>query len=372
MNRSGHNVKARGRSRTTIGDVALAAGVARPTVSAILNNRAYCYASEATRQRVKQAAAKLGYRPSPAARGLLGQCTATLGLIAPGFDVEPSTIKFSGFETAARAVGKVTFLVGTENVPEQEDLAIRGLLDRYVDGIAIYPTETGPHTELRRLIERGFPVVTFDSDGRLDFEHDDVSADIAGEGRLQVEHLLSIGRKRIILLTGRDRCFVNDLKTRGFMEAMAAAGVEPAAHVRIPMPHLGSHKWMTGDLEAIRGVLLEHAGRCDAIATQGDIIGMAVIRIAVELGLRVPEDLAVVGINATSYSGQGAIPLTSVWHDSMKIGQTALKLLTDRLDGKVKPGEYRRVKMPVEIRVRASTVGVKVSAPTHTDQRTDP
>src|SRR5690606_11125443 len=111
----------RSYKRPTIGDVAAMAGVARPTVSAILNNRQYCYASKETRERVQKAAAKLGYRPSPAAHALHGKRTATIGLIAYGFHLEPTALKYWGFEAEARAAGRITIMVGSDNIAERED-----------------------------------------------------------------------------------------------------------------------------------------------------------------------------------------------------------------------------------------------------------
>ena len=351
-----------GTGRATIRDVARAAGVARATVSAILNDRPHCYASAQTRRRVHEAADRLGYRPTPMAQALMGKPSGTLGLIITGFDVEPTAQRLVGFENAVRPRSQVALVLTTANVPEAEDQAIQRLIDRYADGIAVYPTETGPHHELRRLVERGFPVVTLDGAGRLDFETYDVTPDYHQAGELQAQHLIDQGRRRIGLISGVERCFVNDRKIEGVIDTLQAAGLELVEHIQLSLPLHANRHWITDEFEQLRDVLRDRGHHFDALATVGDLYGLAVIRIATELGMRVPDDLAVSAVDGLAAASQGAIPLTTVRHDSEEVGQIAFDMLMRRISGELTSSAPERHTMPMELVPRASTIG----APTKT------
>jgi len=368
MNQTSQASKARPRQRRslrpTIGHVAEASGVAKTTVSAILNNRPHCYASAKTRERVKKAAAKLGYRPTPSARGLLGKSTGTIGLVVTGADNEVFARKMIGFETAATAAGYVPLIHTIRAEPDCEEQALRRLMDHYVDGIAIYPLERGPHDELRRLAEHGFPLVTMDGGDRLgvDLPISDVSPDYVQIGALQANHLMQIGRKRIGLITAEERCFVNDLKIEGFREALRAGGVELAAHIRLPLPMQTTQHWLVEEFEVLRNVLREQAAQVDAVAVTGDPMGLAVIRYATELGIRVPEDLAVVGTDGLSATSLGAIPMSTIAQEPDQYGRTAFELLSEQLGHADDRPAVRRIKTPVQLYARASTIGAPTPA----------
>jgi LacI family transcriptional regulator len=341
--------------RATIGDVAALAGVSRPTVSAILNERSYCYASAQTRQRVTDAAAQLGYRASPMARAMMGKATATVGLVTGGFDVEMSAIKFAAFEAAGREHGKMTIAAFAPGGSEKEDEAIRWLMDRYVDGLVVYPTEHGPHAELCRLANSGFPVVTFDGAGRIDTAMDDVTGDYLAGGRLIIEHMLAMGRRKIGLIHALPGCFVNNNKIRGMELALKEAGLSFALRAELLMPVQTREHWKTDEFAQIRGVLSQNARKIDAVVCVGDAIAMATMQHAVALGMRVPDDLAVSGYDGSAMSGHALIPLTTVLHPSDEIGKQAFALLNERLSGERKARRPKSVLSAPILLARAST-----------------
>ncbi len=317
--------------RVTIAQVAALAKVAPATVSGVLNRRSDCYASQATRQRVTDAARQLGYRPNPMARALLGKSTATLGLVTPGFDVEMSARVFMSFESAARNAGNLVIAANHRNEPRLEDEVIRWLMDRYVDGIAVYPTEFGNHRELRRLVDDGFPVVTFDGAGRMPFVTPDVSVDCYAGGKLLGEHLLKLGRRRLCIANGRRTCHIVEQKMAGIEAAWAAAGLPAPVRMNLTLDEFHMRHWITDELEQMRLFLMQRGAEFDCLMAVGDIIAMAAMRMAGELGLQVPRDLAVVGYDGCGYSRQTTAPLTTVSHDSEVIGVRGFELLDNQL-----------------------------------------
>lgn len=335
------------------------------TVSGVLNNRADCYVAESTRQRVLETARKLRYRPSVAARALMGKRTGTLGMAVPGFDVEMSVRKFVGFEAAARRQQQMTITACTGEHSATEDQALDWLIDRYVDGIAVYPTPQGNHDELRRLVEEGFPLVTFDGTLELDFTCDDVSVDSYAGGRLQAQHLLEIGRRRILVVNGLPLARLTAEKIRGVDAVLTEAGLPPAQRTNLSLTTFGSNHWDTHELEQLAQFFRQRAGDFDAIAAVGDMLAMTAIRILVEQGWRVPEDIAVIGYDGLTLSGQNAIPLTTVCHPSEQIGEKAFKLLGRRLEAR-EAGEQvepQRIEVPPELIPRTSTVGRREGTP---------
>ncbi len=342
--------------RPTIADVARAAGVTKATVSMILNDRPECFASEATRTRVYDMVKKLGYRPSAVARALNGKPTLTIGLIVTGLDVEVTSRKIVGFESSARAAGLPTMITCTENNSEKEDQAIQWLMDRQVDAIAIYPSETGPHNQLRRLVDTGFPVVTFDGRGRLDFKTDDVSANVFKAGQMQAEHLLELGRTRLAYVAGKTRCYVNDQKIEGFQDVFKKNGMPVPPTVTIDLDRYSMNHYATDEVEQVREHFLTGELPWDAIAAVGDAIAMGVIRIATEMGVSVPDQLAVVGCDGMATSAEGAIPLTTITHDSENIGVKAYQLLRERLSGERSGTNLVQLMIQPTLQVRRSTV----------------
>jgi LacI family transcriptional regulator len=345
------------KARPTIQLVATQAGVAAATVSGILGHRPDCYASEETRQRVFRAARQLGYRPSPMIRARHGKATATVGIITGAIDVvEPTIRMISAFERAATTRNCMAIIACHQNRPEMEDQAIRWLLDRYVDGIVIYRAETGPHDELRRLVDEGFPVVTLDGAGILDFQSDDVTVNHYQIGRLQAQHLLATGRKRIGLVNSLERCFVNDEKIRGVEEALAEAGVPLVARMDLSLAaHSGVRHWDTSEFDQIYEFLKRRASELDALASVGDLLALATMSRAIQLGINIPQDLAVIGSGGIIAGEQFVPALSTVVHSPERMGELSFQILQERMNGKRKPHEFRRETISPSLVARAST-----------------
>lgn len=348
--------KQRRSYRPTITHVAREAGVAIATVSGILNNRTDCYASTVTRERVHNVAQRLGYRPSLMAHALHGRATKTLGLLVPGIDVGEIVIRtMASFEEAARKQGFLTVTACTQNSVEMEDNVIGSLLDRHVDGIVMYPTEHGPHSRLRQLANEGFPAVTLDGAGRLDFPVDDVSINQYEGGRLQAEHLMKIGCRRVCLINGKQGCYVNDQKMAGLTDTLVQAGSPSPVRADLDLSIHTQRHWDTRELDQIRDFLKAHRGEFDALVAIGDVLAVSAMRCAIELGIRIPADLVVIGFNDIVLASQVMPSLTTVHDPSEQMGEMAFQLLHERLRHPDTRTQLRQVKIKPELRVRMST-----------------
>lgn len=346
------------RCRPTITQVAAEAGVAVATVSGILNNRSDCRTSPETRERVMRVVNRLGYRPSFMAHALRGKSTRTVGLVYPGIGANDVGMRTVGtFQLVARRRGFMTIIATTENNPTIEDEAITELLDRQVDGLAIHPTEYGPHTQLQRLVEHGLPAVTFDGAGRVEFPLDDVSIDQFEGGRLQGRHLIELGRTRVCVVNASESCYVNDQKIAGLQQSMREAGCPEPTLMNLPLAPVMVGPREPQEFEPIRKFLRRRAREFNALAAVGDVLALASIRIATELGLDVPGDLAVIGFNDISVARHVAPSLSTVCDPAELLAERAFELLHERLVGERVGKDFRRVKLTPELRVRESTAG---------------
>ena len=325
---------------TTIAEVAQVAGVGVGTVSRVLNGSASV--SEATRRRVLDVIAELGYEPNAAARALSTGRTGAIGVVAPFF-TEPSVIeRIRGITHGLAAAGYQLILFDVEG-PEQREAAFRAPIGR-VDGlvaITLGPTAA----ELDRLTEAGLPLVLIDQ------AHDTVPAvtvdDVEG-GRLATEHLLALGHERIAFAGTEEpmdfRFTATSRRREGYAEALAAAGLEAPERELVL---LGAHGREGGAATGRR--LLDRPAPPTAVFAVSDMTALGVLEAADELGLRVPEDLSVVGfddVEVARYAG-----LTTVAQPLRESGAHGAELLLDMLEGR--GGTARR--LPLELVVRATT-----------------
>lgn len=342
------------KSRPTLALIAKACGYSVSTVSAVLNQRSDCWASESTREEVHQVAKDLGYRPNLVARSLQGGRTFTLGLLTAALNVEISTRKVQAFEAMARQAGYITMMTfSPNNDPKVEDRLVAKLLDHNVDGLVVYPTESGEHVELRRAIELGVPVVTMDGANRAELECDDVSMDYYEAGKLQAEYLISIGCRRLVQVNTLPSCVTKNRLQQGLVDTAVKAGLAKPMIWSITQPHdtggnLRDHVW-----QELAVLMQKHRGRFDAIASY-DLLAVAAMRAAYEIGMVVPDEISVIGCDNASMSTTGPIPLTTVAQPVELIGQKLFDLLNARIENK--PAPLQRIDYKPELIIRATTI----------------
>jgi LacI family transcriptional regulator len=327
--------------RATIRDVARAAGVSVGTASKALNGQGKLRAE--TRERVAQAARRLGFAPNALAQALLAGRSFTVGLITSDSFGRFSIPVMLGAEDAL-GTGRVSvFMCDTRDDPQRERRYVEMLSARRADGLIV----TGRRIEERPPLQAppGIPVVyamTAPSGGGAPA----VLPDDEAGGRQAARHLLGIGRRRIAHIAGPERFLATRLRARGFTAALAAAGAAPCGEIRFG-------EWSERWGREAAGLLL--ADQPDAIFCGSDQIARGAADTLRAVGRRVPDDVALVGFDNWVPMAIGALPpLTSVDMSLEEVGRVAATLLLAAIGGEETGGVHR---VPPRLVIRESTSG---------------
>lgn len=342
------------KGRPTLAQVAKASRSSVSTVSAVLNNRSDCWASKETRERIHEAARKLGYRANLAARTLRGGRTQTIGLITGALNVEANAKKVQAFEEEARRHNYVTMIGFSPNDEALEDKLLQNLADRHVDGIAVYPVETGDHKAFLELQGAGLPLVTMDAEGRSKLDCDDITTDYHAGGMLQGQFLIGKGRRRIAQITSSPNCYNTRELRRGMADIVRkTAGCTMLAWDVPCDPHMGSFL-AEESYQFIRKLMEKNKGKFDAVACP-DILACGAVRAALELGLRVPQDVSVIGFDDAPIAMCNTVPLTTVAQPTREIGARLFHLLRERIERLEENPPHQRILIkPTTVVERAS------------------
>ncbi|MFC4062697.1 LacI family DNA-binding transcriptional regulator [Planomonospora corallina] len=328
------------RPRPTIRNVAERAGVSKSLVSLVL--RGSPHVSEHRRQAVLQAARELGYRPNAVARSLVEGRTHLVGALVADLH-NPFYAEFlDGLQESLHGDGLRLLIGNSQWDPAFEGEAVEAFLELRVDGLVLLGI---PPTSETLIEATGYtPMVVV---GERDIELDGVDAVVDDDqlgARLAVDHLVELGHRRIAHIegnrsSGRFRC-------EGYLVAMRRHALAPYIMVEQGEPT------EEGGAQAARS-LLTRDPRPTAIFASNDMVAMGVLAAAAELGLRVPEDLSVVGYDNTHLAGVPAISLTTVDQPRRAMGRSAAALLSDRIGNPRKASRLRQV--TPELVVRRST-----------------
>jgi len=312
----------------TLSDVARAAGVSVATASKALNGRAEV--RHETRELVIRTAKEMAFAPNAAARSLTATRSGTVGLITSDLEGRFSIPIMMGAEDAFGAGKMSVFLCDArgDNIREQHHLD--ALLSRRVDGIIIVGANTNPRPSIARNLP--VPVVyayaPSENSSDLSIVSDNVQA-----GRIAAEHLIELGRRNIGHVTGDAGYSAAQDRTKGVEAGLRLAGLELAGGRS--MFGQWNEAWGRG---ATR-LLLEREPNVDAIVCGSDQIARGAIEALVELGKRVPDDVAVVGFdNWSVISTNTRPPLTSVDFGLEEVGRVAAQKLFAAIGGSTEAG----------------------------------
>jgi len=320
-------------------DVAELAGVSHQTVSRVVNG--HPNVSKATRERVEAAIAELGYRRNTAARSLVTRRSQTIGVLGSELSQYGPANTLLGVEQAARNAGYFVSIAALRSVGRDAILdALRHFLDQAVDGIAVLV----PHTETLRILEEFNPAVPVVAVGSLG--NDAVSGAMVDQKRgaeIAVGHLIELGHTRIGHVAGPADWIDGALRTEGWRAALQHAGLQDDL--------LLEGDWSAGSGYAIgRQLAAERAAT--AVFVGNDQMALGVLRAFNEAGVRVPDDVSVVGFDDAPESEYTMVPLTTVRQDFDAITQRAVEVLVAAMRGRVDDGPTC---LPVELVVRSST-----------------
>jgi len=311
-------------SRTTMADVAQAAGVSKSTVSRVVSGQSIHMRAE-TRQRVLRVIEDLDYRPSHVARSLVSKRTLTAGLLVSDVGNPYYAEVIRGVEDVALAHGYNIFLCNTSYNPNYCQKYIHSLTDKGVDGI-LFMSSSMPDEWVREVARHAIPSVVL---GREFQGMEGVGGTIAVNFetgiRAAVDHLLELGHRRLAHVSGPLGLRTSQLRRDAFLQALAAHGIDPQ-HT----PVIEGNLRTDGGRQALAQVLAMPQP-ATAVFAANDLTALGIVSAAHAYNLRVPENLSVVGLDDIELAGQIIPPLTTVALPRYQIGCLAMRMLLDLL-----------------------------------------
>jgi LacI family transcriptional regulator, galactose operon repressor len=329
---------------TTIRDVARLSGVSPMTVSRVINDSERV--SPETRKRVEDAISELGYVPSRLARGLSRQRTGTLAVIVPDVANPFFTAVVRAAEEVARRADYHVILCDTRADLSVERDVIEELIAHRVEGMVIAPVSDRSAMHLMRLAAFGVPFVLIDRT-IPGVDCDVVLGDSSGGARQLVDHLVSLGHRRIGFIVESDDVSTARDRRKGYEAALNAAGIalDPALVAQAAPDPSGGSVGMAR--------LLELAERPTAVFTVNNLVALGAIEAVRAAGLEVPDDVALVCFDDIEYASRLYPFLTAMEQPAQTFGTLGTQLLLERIEGRG-PERRHEVVLPGEFIIRKS------------------
>jgi LacI family transcriptional regulator len=331
-------------ANVTIKDVARLSGVSPMTVSRVINDSDRV--SPGTRKKVQEAISELGYVPSRLARGLSRRRTGTLALIVPDVANPFFTLIVRGAEDIARRAGYRVILCDTRADPNIEREVIEEMIAHRVEGIIIAPVSDRSKSHLRRLAKFGVPFVLVDRTVP-GVDSDVVRGESADGARQLVEHLISLGHRRIGFIVESDDVSTARERRQGYDAALAGAGIphDPELIANATVDPSGGSKGMRR--------LLQLKDRPTAVFTVNNLVALGAIEAVRNAGLEVPDDVALVCFDDIEFASRLYPFLTVMEQPAETFGTLGTQLLLERIEGRG-PERSRMVVLPARFVLRKS------------------
>ena len=326
---------------TTISEVARAAGVSISTVSHVVNGTRDV--APDTAQLVNEAIARIGYRPNPPSHALEHDSTRTVGLAISTLSNPYFGDIVGALEAECARLGLMVFLADTQDDPERELAVIHVLHQRRVDGIIFAPSAE-PTQALDYLLNNGPPCVLIDR--MADRRFDQVGVDNVNAMDMLVEHALSKGHRDIAFVAGHPGFATTVERIAGFQAALESRGFEFLAEWVVT----GSATTIEAGAAARR--LLSRPQRPSVIIAGNNLATIGVMKAVRELGLTVPDDVSLVGLDDFEWADLFEPRLTLVEQPCAEIGRQAAALLVERIAAPT--AQRRSVRLPATLNIRAS------------------
>ena len=311
-------------------DIARDLGVSVVTVSKVLRNHSDI--GDKTRERVLKRMKELNYHPNLSARSLVTGRTFLVGLVVPDL-LHPFFAEVAkALSSALRKKDYYLIISSSEEDPELEEREIDQLLGRRLDALILASVSPTPEI-LRRIEAQNSPYVL------IDRQFPGVSASFVGVdneavGRLATEHLIQAKCKRIAHIRGRENS-VGNQRQEGYKRALQAHGRRVIADYIVAQDTVDVESRENG--RAAMGRLLNLASPPDGVFCYNDPLAMGAIDRIFEAGLRVPEDIAVIGCGNLHYDSSLRVPLSSIDQQSVEMGKRAAKLVLRLVETKIAP-----------------------------------
>ncbi|WP_340400167.1 LacI family DNA-binding transcriptional regulator [Paenibacillus sp. FSL H8-0079] len=328
--------------KATIYDIAREAGVSIATVSQVINGKGKI--SEKRRAEIMEIMERLHYQPSAIAAALTGKQTYTLGLLVPDISNPYFAELARAVEDRSRQLGYSVVICSTDNKDERVERYLNLLQQKRVDGMMI-GTGIDNAEILSPLLQQSIPVALIARHMPSLSVHTVTIDDILG-GRLAAEHLLELGHTRVAVLSEPSKVSSSQERVHGFRETLIKAGytLEPN-QIRESAADLSSAK-----KEAL--LLLGEIDHPTGLFCCNDIQAIGALQAAKELGLRVPEDVSIIGFDNTILASVTSPPLTTVAQPIEDLGHRAVDLLIEELKDERK--EPQKIVLKPELVIRDS------------------
>jgi LacI family transcriptional regulator len=341
-----------GHTTVTIQDVARRAGVAPITVSRVINNSSYV--SHQTRERVEAAIAELQYVPNMLASSLRSNRTNTLALILSDISNPFWTTVARGAEDAASQQGFNVILCNTDENEAKQEEYLSVLLRKRVDGFLIVPAQSHPHS-LEKIQKQKVPVVVMDRQIQ-GISVDTVRGDSEGGAYLLTQYLLSLGHKRIAILSGPPDLSVSIDRVNGMRRALAEVGIS----VDERSISYGRFTFDSG-WERTRNLVTETPPPT-AIVAGNNFIAIGALKALREQGIAVPDDISLTSIDDLPPPMFIDPFFTVVAQPAYEIGRRATQLLLRRIT-QPDSSEAEEIVLPTELIIRQSCRAIEDGEP---------
>lgn len=326
---------------TTIRDVAKLAGVSLGTVSNVLNELPTV--SVENRERVEQAIAQLGYRRNQAASQLRSNRSNAIGLVIPDITNPFYPEVARGVDDAARRAQYNVFLCNKDRSIKKEEDAIEALLSKNVDGILLFK----PRISQKRIdaVAEQCALVLLDTNPAL-VTCDTVNVEDYQGMERAVREVAARGHRRIAFISGLQDSFSSARRLEAYQETLRQVG----------LPDVPEYVCQ-GDFTARSGhesikTLMALPQPPTAVMTANDMMALGAISGAYELGIRVPQELSVVGYDDVQ-NVQWSFPrLTTIWHPKYEMGESAVRLLIERIEARRRHEDLARRNLVLETRMK--------------------
>ncbi|MFJ3055707.1 LacI family DNA-binding transcriptional regulator [Herbaspirillum sp. NPDC087042] len=315
--------------RPSIKQVAHLAGVSIATVSRLLNKPGSVSAE--TAEKIHRSIAELGFRPNFTGRNLRAGNSRTVGVVVPTLSNTVFAQCLQGIELAARALDYSVMFTTTEYLPQDESAAVELLLGHRVDGVILTVADAGANATLDLLERERIPFVltynqlTTEPAGAVP-PRASVSVDNRAAACDAVKHLIGLGHRRIQMLSGRFNASDRAIQRYyGYLDAMRAAGLAPLPAIEVERHTLTAateYQQMMADPER----------RPTALFCSNDLLALSAMRELRALGMRVPQDISVMGFDGIPVGALVEPVLASVVQPSERIGDVALRTLVQAIE----------------------------------------
>jgi LacI family transcriptional regulator len=335
----------------TLREIADRAGVSVGTVSNVINGTAAVSAER--RERVLAAIRELDYQPNHVARSLKLKKTRMLGMVISDITNPFFPQLVRGAEDAALKNSYLLITFNTDDNVEREKRVLSVLRQRRVDGVLlVVAPNAGDDGHIRGILDSGMPIVCLD---RLPagIEVDSVSVDNVAGARDCVRHLISMGHRRIAILTGPKAVQTAAERLQGYQEALIQAGIaaDPALILE-------------GDFRSESGyrlgrALLAGSDRPTAVFVCNNMMALGLLRALAELGLNCPRDVAVASFDDFPLAEAFQPRMTAVAQPAYSIGYRGAELLIARIEGRPAEPRPSRIRLATQLLVRESSTGYR-------------